>query len=52
VFTCIGGIWTQQGSKLVGTGGNVPAFEGRSVALSADGNTALVGGDMLSPSLG
>lgn len=41
------GNWTQQGSKLVGT---VPAnppsanSQGGSVALSADGNTALVGG--------
>jgi hypothetical protein len=47
VFTRSGGVWTQQRSNLVGTGavGNRPAFEGRSVALSADGNTALVGGD-------
>ena len=47
VFTRNGGTWTQQGAKLAGTGavGNVLAFEGRSVALSADGNTALVGAD-------
>src|SRR5215471_2681378 len=51
---CAGLLWpaqpslaqfTQQGPKLVGTGavgGNV--FQGTSVALSADGNTAVVGG--------
>ena len=43
VFTRSGGVWTQQGSKLVGTArGN--AQQGISVALSADGNTAIVGG--------
>ena len=44
VFVRSGGVWTQQGPKLVGSGGTVLAFQGRSVALSADGNTALVGG--------
>src|SRR5438128_2694134 len=47
VFTRNGGVWTQQGSKLVGTGVIGGAFstqQGFSVALSADGNTALVGG--------
>jgi hypothetical protein len=47
VFTRSGGVWTQQGSKLVGTGAvNVPApaQQGQSVALSADGNTAILGG--------
>jgi hypothetical protein len=39
-----GGVWTQQGNKLVGTGANGDAFQGGSVALSADGNTAIVGG--------
>jgi len=34
----------QQGPKLVGTGAVVPADQGTSVALSADGNTAIVGG--------
>ena len=44
VFTRSGGTWTQQGSELTG-GGEVEAGEfGRSVAVSADGNTALVGG--------
>jgi hypothetical protein len=36
--------FTQQGSKLVGTGAIGQANQGNSVALSADGNTAIVGG--------
>jgi FG-GAP-like repeat len=44
VFTRNGGVWTQQGSKLVGTGAVGNAFQGYSVALSGDGNTAIVGG--------
>jgi hypothetical protein len=45
VFTRSGGVWTQQGPKLVGAGaGGSFAHQGDSVALSADGNTALVGG--------
>jgi hypothetical protein len=44
VFTRGGGIWTEQGSKLVGTGAVGAARQGSSIALSADGNTALVGG--------
>jgi hypothetical protein len=38
------GGWTQQGSKLVGTGAAAIAQQGSSVALSGDGNTAIVGG--------
>jgi len=44
VFTRSGGGWTQQGSKLVGTGAVGNAGQGFSVALSADANTAIVGG--------
>jgi hypothetical protein len=44
VFTRSGGVWTQQGSKLVGSGASGNAVQGYSVALSADGNTAIVGG--------
>jgi hypothetical protein len=44
VFARVNGAWTQQGSKLVGTGGQGNAHQGFSVALSADGNTAVVGG--------
>jgi hypothetical protein len=44
VFTRSGGVWSQQGSKLVGTGAIGTADQGYSVALSADGNTAIIGG--------
>ncbi len=44
VFVRSGGVWSQQGGKLVGTGADGPAFQGQSVAISADGNTAIVGG--------
>jgi len=53
IFNRSGSTWTQQGNKLVGTGANdtvigvnifVGAYQGISVALSADGNTAIVGG--------
>jgi hypothetical protein len=44
VFTRNGGVWSQQGSKLVGTGGFGAPEQGWSVAISADGNTAIVGG--------
>jgi hypothetical protein len=44
VYTRANGVWTQQGSKLVGTGAVGHAWQGYSVAMSADGNTAIVGG--------
>jgi hypothetical protein len=48
VFTRSGGVWSQQGAKLVGTGAIGPygngAEQGWSVSLSGDGNTAIVGG--------
>src|SRR5258708_5404379 len=44
VFMRSGGVWTQQGAKLVGTGTVGSALQGISVALSSDGNTAIVGG--------
>jgi hypothetical protein len=43
VFTRVGGVWTQQGAKLIGTGGSGEREFGLRVALSADGNTALIG---------
>ncbi|HWE82467.1 MAG TPA: fibronectin type III domain-containing protein [Gaiellaceae bacterium] len=47
VFTRSGSAWTQQGAKLTGTGadstGGSPSF-GSTVALSSDGNTALIAG--------
>ena len=44
VFTRSGSTWTQQGEKLTGGGEVGEAFFGKNVALSADGNTALIGG--------
>jgi FG-GAP-like repeat len=45
VFTRSNGVWTQLGSKLVGTGAVGYAGQGSSVALSADGrSTAIIGG--------
>ncbi len=43
VFTRSNGVWTQEGTKLVGTGNAGNSSQGWSVALSADGNTAVVG---------
>jgi hypothetical protein len=45
VFTRSGTTWTQQGTKLVGTGSVGSPVEGLSVCLSKDGQTAIVGGD-------
>ena len=44
VFTRSGSTWTQQGEKLTGTGERGEGWLGESVALSADGNTALMSG--------
>src|SRR5664279_1940023 len=42
------GVWTQQGNKLVGSGSliinSTTPEQGYSVGLSADGNTAIIGG--------
>ena len=43
MFVRSGGTWTQQGPKLTAGGENKVEF-GASVALSGDGNTALIGG--------
>jgi hypothetical protein len=51
VYTRSGGIWTQQGNKLVGSGAVGSANQGASVALSADGNTAIMGGDLDNPDI-
>jgi hypothetical protein len=40
-----GGLWYQQGPKLMGTGATPAAQQAISVALSADGNTAMIGGN-------
>jgi hypothetical protein len=49
IFTHSSGVWTQQGAKLVGSGGIGSPLQGQSVALSADGNTALIGGPVDNP---
>ncbi len=44
-FAQSGGVWSQQGSKLTGTGGEGEFLEfGYSVALSEEGNAAIIGG--------
>ena len=52
IFTRTGGVWNQQGGKLVGIGAVGRALQGGSVSLSSDGNTALVGGYADSGSVG
>jgi hypothetical protein len=44
IYRYMNGGWRQDGNKLVGTGSAGPAMQGNSVSLSADGNTAIVGG--------
>jgi hypothetical protein len=44
IFTRSGGVWTQQGGKLTGAGEAGGGQFGTSVDLSADGNTAVIGG--------
>lgn len=44
VFAHSGSIWTEQGSKLTGSGEEERSQFGHSTALSSDGSTALVGG--------
>lgn len=44
VFTQNGGVWSQQGNKLVGSGAIGNASQGASVSISADGNTLISGG--------
>jgi hypothetical protein len=45
IFTRTGNLWTQQGGKLAGTGNIGAARQGSSVAISADGNTIIEGGE-------
>ena len=44
VFTRSGSTWSQQGSKLVGSEESGKGHFGNDVALSDDGNTAMIGG--------
>ncbi len=52
VFTRSGSTWSQQGEKLTGTGETGEGRFGKSVALSADGATALIGGNRDDGSIG
>jgi uncharacterized protein (TIGR03437 family) len=52
VFGRSAGVWTQRGSKLVGTGTVGTAWQGYAVALSADGNTLIEGGPTDSSRIG
>ncbi len=52
IFTRAGGVWSQQGNKLVGDGAAGQAFQGYSVSISSDGNTAILGGYVDSSSVG
>ena len=52
VFTRTAGVWSPQGGKLLGTGAVGAAGQGMSVGISADGNTAIVGGPNDASSLG
>ena len=45
IFTRNGNSWIQQGNKLVGSGSVLSSRQGVAVALSADGNTAIIGGN-------
>jgi hypothetical protein len=46
VYTRSNGVWNQHRSKLVGTGAVGLVRQGWSLGLSADGNTAIVGGPL------
>ena len=52
IYTRSGNGWVQQGNKLVGSGASGNANQGLSVALSADGNTAIVGGNLDNSAIG
>ena len=45
IFVRTGSLWSQEGPKLVGTGAIGLAKQGVSVAISGDGNTAIIGGN-------
>ena len=44
IYTKTNNVWTQQGNSLSGTGATGNAYQGYSVAISADGNTIIDGG--------
>lgn len=52
IFTRSNGAWTQQGTKLVGTGNTGQSEQGTAVSLSADGTTALSSGPVDNSNVG
>ncbi len=46
IFALSNGVWIQQGVRLVGNGAFQFAGQGRSVSISGDGNTVVVGGPL------
>lgn len=44
IYVRANGAWSRQGPRLVGRDGSMNAFQGSSVAMSADGNTVIIGG--------
>ena len=52
VYTRSNGVWSQQGEKLVASDAVIWSSFGSSVSLSADGNTALIGGSLDNTSVG
>lgn len=44
VFQRSGGVWSQMGAKLVGTGGSATAAQGTALSFDYSGRTALIGG--------
>jgi len=52
IFTRFGGVWTQLGNKLVGSGAFGAAEQGWPVSISEDGKTAILGGQNDSLSYG
>jgi hypothetical protein len=52
IYVRSGGVWTQQGGKLVGTGAVGQSFQGSSIALSGAGNTAFMGGPLDDTNIG
>ena len=52
IFTRSGGVWTQQGPKLIGTGFVGNGDQGYSVSISSNGNTAIEGAPYDNVSIG
>lgn len=46
VYVRVGGVWSQQGTKLTGSNSRVNSILGSSIAISGDGNTILAGGEL------